>query len=118
MDLEKVEKWLTACEEESWLEEYNRDDNRYNARRGAHLTLKRVEKARNLVNKMPSMVEALASKTMTWVSERGIEFLYDGIRLLSMLEEYTILRHEKEEGSGIRRNIFQLQEIEKKRIKD
>ena len=25
--LEKVEKWLTACEEESWLEEYNRDDN-------------------------------------------------------------------------------------------
>ena len=50
--LEKVEKWLTACEEESWLEEYNRDDNRYNAGRGAHLTLKCVEKARNLVNKM------------------------------------------------------------------
>jgi len=25
--LEKVEKWLIACEEESWLEEYNRDDN-------------------------------------------------------------------------------------------
>jgi hypothetical protein len=22
--LEKVEKWLNACEEESWLEEYNR----------------------------------------------------------------------------------------------
>lgn len=22
--LEKVEKWFTACEEESWLEEYNR----------------------------------------------------------------------------------------------
>lgn len=22
--LEKVEKWLAACEEESWLEEYNR----------------------------------------------------------------------------------------------
>ena len=29
------------------------DDNRYNAGRGAHLTLKRAEKARNLVNKMP-----------------------------------------------------------------
>jgi protein regulator of cytokinesis 1 len=25
--LEKVEKWLTACEEESWLKEYIRDDN-------------------------------------------------------------------------------------------
>lgn len=22
--LEKVEKWLAACQEESWLEEYNR----------------------------------------------------------------------------------------------
>jgi protein regulator of cytokinesis 1 len=22
--LDKVEKWLTACDEESWLEEYNR----------------------------------------------------------------------------------------------
>lgn len=29
------------------------DDNRYNAGRGAHLTLKRAEKARNLVNKLP-----------------------------------------------------------------
>jgi len=90
--LEKVEKWLTACEEESWLEEYNRDDNRYNAGRDAHLTLKRAEKARNLVNKMSGMVEALASKTMTWESERDTEFLYDGICLLSMLEEHTISR--------------------------
>ncbi|KAG6755806.1 hypothetical protein POTOM_039211 [Populus tomentosa] len=95
--LEKVEKWLTACEEESWLEEYNMDDNRYNAGRDAHLTLKHAEKARNLVNKMPGMVGALASKTMTWESERGTEFLYDGIHLLCMLEEYTILRLENEE---------------------
>jgi hypothetical protein len=29
------------------------DDNRYNAGRGAHLTLKRAEKARILVNKIP-----------------------------------------------------------------
>ena len=75
----------------------------------------------------PGMVEALASKTMAWEKERAIEFLYDGvstlitftlnlyvpylltllvsnwhfytiqIRLLSMLEEYTILRQEKEQ---------------------
>jgi protein regulator of cytokinesis 1 len=25
------------------------------------------------------MVEALASKTMAWESERGTEFLYDGV---------------------------------------
>ncbi|KAK4795640.1 hypothetical protein SAY86_027966 [Trapa natans] len=95
--LEKIEKWLAACEEESWLEEYNRDDNRYNAGRGAHLTLKRAEKARALVNKLPAMVDALASKTLAWEKDSGIEFTYDGIRLLSMLEEYTILRQEKEE---------------------
>uniref|UniRef100_A0A6M2F212 65-kDa microtubule-associated protein 3-like n=1 Tax=Populus davidiana TaxID=266767 RepID=A0A6M2F212_9ROSI len=107
--LEKVEKWLTACEEESWLEEYNRDDNRYNAGRGTHLILKRAEKARSLVNKMPGMVEALASKTMAWEKERGAEFLYDGIRLLSMLEEYTILRQEKEEERRRQRDQKKLQ---------
>ncbi|XVE64112.1 hypothetical protein DITRI_Ditri07aG0075600 [Diplodiscus trichospermus] len=95
--LEKVEKWLAACDEEYWLEEYNRDENRYNAGKGAHLILKRAEKARSLVNKLPGMVEALASKTMAWENERETEFLYDGIPLLSMLEEYTILREEKEQ---------------------
>ncbi|KAJ4882382.1 65-kDa microtubule-associated protein 3 [Raphanus sativus] len=107
--LEKVEKWLSACDEESWLEEYNRDDNRYNAGRGAHLTLKRAEKARNLVNKLPGMVEALASKTIVWEQEKGIEFLYDGIRLLSMLEEYNLLRQEREEEHRRQRDHKKLQ---------
>lgn len=31
------------------------DDNRYNASRGAHLNLKRAERARILVNKIPGM---------------------------------------------------------------
>ncbi|KAK6260804.1 hypothetical protein SCA6_015278 [Theobroma cacao] len=94
--LEKVEKWLAACEEESWLEEYNRDDNRYNAGRGAHLSLKRAEKARAVVNKIPAMVEALTLKTTAWERERETEFLYDGRRLLSVLEDYSSLRQEKE----------------------
>ncbi|XP_023633167.1 65-kDa microtubule-associated protein 3 [Capsella rubella] len=107
--LERVEKWLSACDEESWLEEYNRDDNRYNAGRGAHLTLKRAEKARSLVNKLPGMVEALASKTIVWEQEKGIEFLYDGIRLLSMLEEYNLLRQEREEEHRRQRDQKKLQ---------
>lgn len=94
--LEKVEKWLAVCEEESWLEEYNRDHNRYNAGRGAHLSLKRAEKARTVVNKIPAMVEALTLKTTAWEEERGTEFFYDGGRLLSMLEDYSSLRQEKE----------------------
>uniref|UniRef100_A0A5B7AE16 65-kDa microtubule-associated protein 3-like n=2 Tax=Davidia involucrata TaxID=16924 RepID=A0A5B7AE16_DAVIN len=94
--LDKVEKWLIACEEECWLEEYNRDDNRYNAGRGTHLILKRAEKARAMVNKIPAMVEALTSKAMSWEKERGVEFSYDGVRLLSTLEQYSIFKQEKE----------------------
>ncbi|KAJ7975576.1 65-kDa microtubule-associated-like protein [Quillaja saponaria] len=107
--LEKVEKWLGACEEECWLEEYNRDENRYNSGRGAHLTLKRAEKARALVNKLPAMLDALASKTKAWEKDREIEFTYDGIPLLSMLEEYTILRQQKEEERRRQRDQKKLQ---------
>lgn len=95
--LDKVEKWMSACEEESWLEDYNRDENRYNASRGAHLNLKRAEKARILVNKIPALVETLVTKTRAWEEERGIPFTYDGVPLLAMLEEYAMLRHEREE---------------------
>ncbi|KAF7153693.1 hypothetical protein RHSIM_Rhsim01G0147600 [Rhododendron simsii] len=94
--LDKVEKWLAACEEECWLEEYNRDDNRYNTGKGTHIVLKRAEKARAVVNKISAMVEALTSKATEWEKERGVEFSYDGVSLLSMLEKYTILKQEKE----------------------
>ncbi|CAM8997913.1 unnamed protein product [Rhodiola kirilowii] len=107
--LERVEKWSIACEEECWLEEYNRDENRYNAGRGAHLTLKRAEKARALVNKLPAMVDALVSKTRAWEKDNGIEFTYDGISLLSMLEKYTILREEKEQERRRQRDQKKIQ---------
>ncbi|KAL3640007.1 hypothetical protein CASFOL_012011 [Castilleja foliolosa] len=102
--LDKVEKWMSACEEESWLEDYNRDQNRYNASRGAHLNLKRAEKARILVNKIPALVDNLIAKTRAWEQERGITFSYDGVPLLAMLDEYVMLRRDREE--------------ERKRLKD
>ncbi|XP_030453532.1 65-kDa microtubule-associated protein 1-like isoform X2 [Syzygium oleosum] len=95
--LDKVEKWMSACEEESWLEDYNRDDNRYNASRGAHINLKRAEKARILVNKIPALVDSLVAKTRAWEEDHGMSFTYDGVPLLAMLDEYTMLRHEREE---------------------
>ncbi|GLT49270.1 hypothetical protein SLA2020_228390 [Shorea laevis] len=107
--LEKVEKWLNACDEECWLEDYNRDQNRYNAGKGTHLMLKHAEKARALVNKLPGMVDALAAKTMAWEKERGFEFLYDGVHLLFMLEEYTMLRQEKEQERRRMRDQKKLQ---------
>ncbi|WOK98817.1 65-kDa microtubule-associated protein 3-like [Canna indica] len=108
--LEKVEKWLAACDEEAWLEEYNRDENRYNAGRGAHLMLKRAEKARAFVNKIPAIVETLATKITLWEKERDIEFTYDGVRLLLMLEEYTIVRQEKEQERKRQRDQKKLQD--------
>ncbi|OIW04245.1 hypothetical protein TanjilG_00805 [Lupinus angustifolius] len=95
--LDKVEKWMSACEEESWLEDYNRDENRYNVSRGAHLNLKRAEKARILVNKIPALVDTLVAKTRTWEEDHGMSFTYDGVPLLAMLDEYALLRLEREE---------------------
>ncbi|XP_008798834.1 65-kDa microtubule-associated protein 1 [Phoenix dactylifera] len=95
--LEKVERWMSACEEESWLEDYNRDENRYSSSRGAHLNLKRAEKARILVNKIPALVDTLVAKTRAWEEDHGLCFMYDGVPLLAMLDEYTVLRHEREE---------------------
>ncbi|XP_004514978.1 65-kDa microtubule-associated protein 3 [Cicer arietinum] len=107
--LEKVEKWLSACDEESWLEEYSRDENRYNTGRGTHLNLKRAEKARVLVNKLPAMTDKLTSKTVAWEKDKGTEFIYDGVGLLSMLEDYILLRQEKEQERRRQRGLKKLQ---------
>ncbi|KAL8209779.1 hypothetical protein R6Q57_006511 [Mikania cordata] len=95
--LDKVDKWMSACEEESWLEDYNRDENRYNGSRGAHINLKRAEKARILVSKIPGLVDTLVSKTRTWEEEHGATFAYDGVPLLTILDKYAVLRNDKEE---------------------
>ncbi|RVW79867.1 65-kDa microtubule-associated protein 1 [Vitis vinifera] len=73
------------------------DENRYNSSRGAHLNLKRAEKARILVNKIPALVDTLVAKTGAWEEDHGIPFTYDGVPLLAMLDEYAMLRHDREE---------------------
>ncbi|XP_050235213.1 65-kDa microtubule-associated protein 5 [Mercurialis annua] len=95
--LDKVEKWRCASEEEQWLDEYERDENRYNAGRGAHKNLKRAEKARILVGKVPSIVDNLTAKVKAWELENGVPFLYDKAPLLKTLQDYTDLRQEREE---------------------
>ncbi|XP_047089979.1 65-kDa microtubule-associated protein 7-like [Lolium rigidum] len=95
--MERVDKWLSACDEETWLEEYNQDSSRYSAGRGAHLNLKRAEKARVLVQKIPTMVDNLIDKTFVWEDESNSPFLYDGVRLVAILEEQKLRRVQKEE---------------------
>ncbi|PUZ73863.1 hypothetical protein GQ55_1G021400 [Panicum hallii var. hallii] len=107
--LERMDKWQAALEEESWLEEYNRNENRYNVGKGTHLVLKRAEKARALVSKMPAMAEALTAKVVAWEKERGVKFEYDGEALLDMLEEYSNARKEKEQERKRQRDQRRLQ---------
>lgn len=54
--MEKVEKWMLACDEERWLEEYSMDQSRYSVSRGAHKNLRRAERARITVNKIPGNI--------------------------------------------------------------
>ncbi|KAK3223642.1 hypothetical protein Dsin_010667 [Dipteronia sinensis] len=95
--MEKVERWILARDEERWLEEYSTDENRYSVSRGAHRNLRRAEKARVIVNKIPALVDSLIAKTKVWEEERNKVFLYDEVPLLAMLEEYNMLRQEREE---------------------
>ncbi|CAI9755248.1 unnamed protein product [Fraxinus pennsylvanica] len=95
--MDKIDRWLAACDEENWLEDYTQDENRYSAGRGAHINLKRAERARILVNKIPGMVDNLISKTLAWEEEKKYLFLYDGVRLVSILEDYKLTRQQKEE---------------------
>ncbi|RDY11060.1 65-kDa microtubule-associated protein 5, partial [Mucuna pruriens] len=108
--LDRVEKWKFSAEEEKWLDEYERDENRYSAVRGAHKNLKRAEKARILVSKIPSIVENLTAKVKAWEMEKGIPFLYEKVPLLHNLDEYIVQRQLREEEKRKSREQKRLQE--------
>ncbi|QCD85718.1 Microtubule-associated protein [Vigna unguiculata] len=108
--LDRTEKWKFAAEEEKWLDEYERDENRYTAVRGAHKNLKRAEKARILVSRIPSIVENLTTKVKAWEMEKGIPFLYEKIPLLHSLDEYIVQRQLREEEKRKYREQKRLQE--------
>jgi len=56
------------------------DDNRYNASRGAHLNLKRAEKARILVNKIPGKSQIYVTSLLK-LSIAGISAGYVFLRM-------------------------------------
>ena len=44
-----------------------------------------------------ALVDSLVAKTRAWEEERELQFTYDGVPLLAMLDEYAMLRQEREE---------------------
>ncbi|WMV23043.1 hypothetical protein MTR67_016428 [Solanum verrucosum] len=109
--MDKIERWLSSCDEENWLEDYNLDHTRYSGGRGAHINLKRAERARVTVTKIPGMVDSLISRTLAWENENQKLFLYDGVRLVSILEDYKVSRHQKEEDKKRARDQKKLQDM-------
>uniref|UniRef100_A0A2P2KH42 Uncharacterized protein MANES_15G138700 n=2 Tax=Rhizophora mucronata TaxID=61149 RepID=A0A2P2KH42_RHIMU len=109
--MDRIDRWLSACEEENWLEDYNQDTNRYNAGRGAHINLKRAERARVTVSKIPAMVDNLINRTIAWEDEKKKLFLYDGVRLVSILDDYKLTRRRKEEEKKRYRDQKKLQDL-------
>nr|TKS09169.1 hypothetical protein D5086_0000095730 [Populus alba] len=79
-------------------DEYEKDDNRYGAGRGAHKNLRRAEKELILASKTPSVVENLSSIVEAWEMERNIHFLCDKAPLLHALR--GIYRAKAGEGRG------------------
>lgn len=109
--MDRIDRWLLACEEENWLEDYNQDENRYNAGRGAHINLKRAEKARITVTKIPAIVDNLINRTLAWEEEKRALFLYDGERLVSILEDYKLTRKQREEEKKRCRDQKKIQDL-------
>lgn len=44
-----------------------------------------------------ALVDSLVNKTRVWEQDRDIQFTYDGVPLLAMLDEYAMLRQDREE---------------------
>ncbi|EFJ24958.1 hypothetical protein SELMODRAFT_414176 [Selaginella moellendorffii] len=89
----------------------SQDESRFNATRGAHLSLKRAERARVIVAKLPNLLESLKSKTRSWgTKEAGPSYITGYISLLAILEEYSLLRREKEEEKRRLREEKRMQE--------
>ncbi|KAK5839174.1 65-kDa microtubule-associated protein 6-like isoform X1 [Gossypium arboreum] len=109
--MDRIDRWLLACEEENWLEDYNQDENRYNAGRGAHINLKRAEKARITITKIPAIVDNLINRTLAWEEEKRALFLYDGERLVSILEDYKLTRKQREEEKKRCRDQKKIQDL-------
>ncbi|KAI3717145.1 hypothetical protein L1987_68548 [Smallanthus sonchifolius] len=109
--MDRVDRWLSACEEENWLEEYNLDQNRFSGGRSAHISLKRAERARITIKKIPSIVDNLICRTVIWEDDKKKFFLYNGVRLVKILEEYKLSRLRKEEEKKRSRDQKKLQDL-------
>ncbi|GJU95229.1 65-kDa microtubule-associated protein 6-like protein [Tanacetum coccineum] len=109
--MDRIDRWLSACEEENWLEDYNLDSTRFSGGRSAHINLKRAERARITIKKIPAIVDNLIYKTVTWEDDNKQPFLYDGARLVKILDEYKLSRLQKEEEKKLLKDQKKIRDL-------
>ncbi|XP_042460285.1 65-kDa microtubule-associated protein 7-like [Zingiber officinale] len=87
--IDRVNKWLLACEEEGWLQEYDKDTSKCTAGRGTHLNLKRAENARVTVSKIPANSQQSNEQSICLggMDEKNMVLLYGGVRSMSILQD-------------------------------
>ncbi|BBN68485.1 microtubule-associated protein 65-8 [Prunus dulcis] len=131
--MEKVEKWMLARDESvgwkntaesvfhthqftfvlgSYIYNYTHTHHRREPVLGQQRCTQEPETCRTrrvLVNKIPALVDLLIANTKSWEEERKKTFLYDEVPLLAMLEEYNVLRQEKEEDKQRQREMKKVQ---------
>lgn len=60
---------------------------------------------------MAALVDTLAAKTQAWEAEKGTPFTYDGVPLLAMLDDYKLLRQNKEDQKRRLRVKYKLTQL-------
>lgn len=53
-----------------------------------------------------ALVDTLVAKTKAWEQDHDMSFMYDGVSLLAMLDEYNMLRQDREEEKRKQRVCF------------
>ncbi|MFS8012173.1 putative microtubule-associated protein, MAP65/Ase1/PRC1 [Helianthus anomalus] len=108
--MDRIDRWLSACEEDILLEDYNMDQNRFSGGRSAHISLKRAERARITIKKIPciyfffvyNMISIIWLSNSLNIYDQSIAAIVDNLicrtaRLVTILEEYKLSRIRKEE---------------------
>jgi len=81
---EQIDRLRKTLEERDWVREWEVSGEKFG--RGAHVMLKRAERANKMVAALPKLIGKLRKEIGAWEEEQGTDLLYDGTRYLATLQ--------------------------------